>query len=88
MKLRDALDSIVPDPSAAQVYGQPYQTPDGATVLPVGTSSRRPKPRAWSRSSRRANRHVLRDLCGADGSFEIEPHGLANRLRAIKKHIQ
>ena len=35
MKLRDALDSIVPDPAAAQVYGQPYETADGVTVVPV-----------------------------------------------------
>ena len=35
MKLRDALDSIVPDPAAAGVYGQPYETADGVTVVPV-----------------------------------------------------
>jgi hypothetical protein len=35
MKLRDALDSIVPDPAAAQVYGQPYETVDGVTIVPV-----------------------------------------------------
>jgi hypothetical protein len=35
MKLRDTLDSIVPDPATAQVYGQPYETADGVTVLPV-----------------------------------------------------
>ena len=35
MKLRDTLDSIVPDPAAGQVYGQPYETPDGVTVVPV-----------------------------------------------------
>jgi hypothetical protein len=35
MKMRDTLDSIVPDPAAARVYGQPYETADGVTVLPV-----------------------------------------------------
>ena len=35
MKLRDTLDSIVEDPSAASVYGQPYETADGVTVVPV-----------------------------------------------------
>ena len=35
MKLRDALDSIVPEPAAALVYGQPYETADGVTVVPV-----------------------------------------------------
>ena len=44
MKLRDALDSIVPDPSAAHVYGQPYQTADGATVLPVAKVRGRTRP--------------------------------------------
>ena len=46
MKLRDALDSIVPDPSAAHVYGQPYQTADGATVLPVAKVRGRTRPGA------------------------------------------
>lgn len=44
MKLRDALDSIVPDPAAAQVYGQPYETTDGATILPVAKVRGRTKP--------------------------------------------
>ena len=44
MKLRDALDSIVPDSSAAQVYGQSYQTADGATVLPVAKVRGRTRP--------------------------------------------
>lgn len=35
MELRDALESIVPDPAAGHVYGQPYETADGVTVLPV-----------------------------------------------------
>jgi hypothetical protein len=35
VKLREALDAIVPDPAAAQVYGQPYETADGVTVVPV-----------------------------------------------------
>ena len=44
MKLRDALDSIVPDPAAAQVYGQPYETVDGVTVVPVAKVRGRTKP--------------------------------------------
>ncbi|GFG48728.1 hypothetical protein CQY20_28125 [Mycolicibacterium agri] len=44
MKLREALDSIVPDPAAAQVYGQPYETSDGVTVLPVARVRGRTKP--------------------------------------------
>jgi hypothetical protein len=46
VKLRDALDSIVPDPAAAQVYGQPYETVDGVTVLPVAKVRGRIRPGA------------------------------------------
>lgn len=46
MKLRDALDSIVPGPASAQVYGQPYETADGATVVPVAKVRGRTKPGA------------------------------------------
>ncbi|RDH79140.1 hypothetical protein DVS77_06695 [Mycolicibacterium moriokaense] len=46
MKLRDALDSIVPNPSAAHVYGQPYETMDGVTVLPVAKVRGRTGPGA------------------------------------------
>ena len=46
MKLRDALDSIVPDPSAARVYGQPYEAADGVTVLPVAMVRGRTRPGA------------------------------------------
>jgi hypothetical protein len=44
VKLRDALDSIVPDPAAAQVYGQPYETVDGVTILPVARVRGKAKP--------------------------------------------
>jgi uncharacterized spore protein YtfJ len=32
---RDLLDTVVTDPDAARVFGQPYETTDGATVVPV-----------------------------------------------------
>lgn len=44
MKLRDALDTVVPAPAASQVYGKPYETTDGATVLPVAKVRGRTKP--------------------------------------------
>jgi hypothetical protein len=46
VKLRDALDSIVPDPAAAHVYGQPYETADGVTVVPVARVRGRSKAAA------------------------------------------
>ena len=51
VKLRDALDSIVPDPAAAHVYGQPYETADGVTVVPVARVRGRTKAGAGHRSS-------------------------------------
>ena len=44
MKLRDPLESIVPDPAAAQVYGQPYETADGVTIVPVARVRGRTRP--------------------------------------------
>lgn len=35
MKPSDVLDQLIVDPDAGRVYGEPYQTPDGATVIPV-----------------------------------------------------
>ena len=38
MNLREArqvIDSLDTDPNALAVFGQQYQTPDGATVIPV-----------------------------------------------------
>lgn len=35
MKLSDVLDQLPADGAAGGVYGEPYQTPDGATVIPV-----------------------------------------------------
>lgn len=46
MKPRDALDSIVPDPAAGQVYSQPYETADGVTVVPVARVRGRTRPGA------------------------------------------
>ncbi|OBF11034.1 hypothetical protein A5730_06105 [Mycobacterium sp. ACS4054] len=35
MKPFDLLDRLPTDGAAGRVYGEPYQTPDGATVIPV-----------------------------------------------------
>ena len=58
MKLRDTLDSIVPDPAAGQVYGQPYETPDGVTVVPVARVRGRTRPGAQDAGLRLAARPV------------------------------
>jgi hypothetical protein len=32
---REGIDKLVPDADASRVYGEPYETTDGATVIPV-----------------------------------------------------
>jgi uncharacterized spore protein YtfJ len=41
---REVLDTLVPDADASRVYGQPYETTDGATVIPVAKVRGRSKP--------------------------------------------
>lgn len=36
MKPSDVLDQLAADPAAGRAYGEPYQTPDGTTVIVVG----------------------------------------------------
>jgi hypothetical protein len=52
---RDLVDSVITDPDASGVYGQPYETTDGATVVPVAKLRGRIKPgaedtRSWLRA--------------------------------------
>ena len=35
MKLSDVLDQLPAEGAAGRVYGEPYETADGATVIPV-----------------------------------------------------
>lgn len=35
MKPSDVFDQLIADPGAGRPYGEPYQTPDGATVILV-----------------------------------------------------
>jgi hypothetical protein len=47
MNLREArqvIDTLVTDPDTSRVYGQPYETSDGATVIPVAKVRGRSKP--------------------------------------------
>jgi hypothetical protein len=32
---RDVIDTVAADPDASRVFGQPYETADGTTVVPV-----------------------------------------------------
>ncbi|QRY50041.1 hypothetical protein [Mycolicibacterium septicum] len=50
MRLPDALDSITTDTATtSRVFGDPYVTPDGATVIPVAKVRHRPDGRSHSR---------------------------------------
>ncbi|KLI07016.1 hypothetical protein ACT17_05100 [Mycolicibacterium conceptionense] len=43
MRLPDSLEGMATDPAAtSRVFGEPYVTPDGATVIPVSRVSHRP----------------------------------------------
>ena len=44
VKLRDALETLSIDGRASQVYGQPYETVDGATIIPVAKVRGRLRP--------------------------------------------
>ena len=46
MNLREAIDTLTADSDASRVYGQPYETVDGATVIPVAKVRGRAKPGA------------------------------------------
>ena len=35
MDLHTELERLKADPDASRVFGEPYQTPDGTTILPV-----------------------------------------------------
>lgn len=76
MKLRDALDTIVPDPAAAQIYGQPYETADGVTVVPVAKVRGRTRPSAPDADLRLSARPV--------GVFVIK-NGEATWVPAVDK---
>ena len=39
---REAVDTVAADPDASRVFGQPYETADGTTVIPVAKSGAKP----------------------------------------------
>ncbi|MBU8812638.1 hypothetical protein [Mycolicibacterium goodii] len=45
VRMPEALDRLTDETVASGVFGEPYVTPDGATVIPVSTLGRRgPRP--------------------------------------------
>jgi hypothetical protein len=41
---REAIDTLAADPDASRVFGQPYETADGTTVVPVAKVRTPSKP--------------------------------------------
>ncbi len=39
---REAIDTVPVDPAASRVFGQPYETADGSTVVPVAKPGGKP----------------------------------------------
>ena len=39
---REVIDTLAADPDASRIYGQPYETADGTTVVPVAKWRGRP----------------------------------------------
>lgn len=52
MKPSDVLDQLAADPAAGRAYGEPYQTPDGTTVIvvaePLGVFAVRNGRASWT----------------------------------------
>jgi hypothetical protein len=58
MRMPDALEALSTDGDPDRVFGEPYQTPDGATVIPVSKVRHR---RDGSRVTRALGVFVVRD---------------------------
>jgi hypothetical protein len=43
---REAIDTLSPDPDASRVFGQPHETADGTTIIPVAKLHGRSAPGA------------------------------------------
>ncbi len=52
MKPSDLLDQLAADPAAGRGYGEPYQTPDGTTIIvvtkPLGVFAVRDGKASWT----------------------------------------
>jgi hypothetical protein len=82
MKLPDAIDTLVADNRAATVYGQPYETTDGVTVIPVAKVRGRTGPGAHEADLRIAARPVGVFVI-KDGQASWEPAVDATRIAVL-----
>jgi hypothetical protein len=70
MKLYDVVDQLPTDRRARRVYGEPYETADGATVIPVA------KVRAGRTRSDQGPQQDAADYRGASFGFDAVPLGV------------
>ena len=82
MKLRDAIDTLVTDSRAASVYGQPYESVSGVTIIPVAKVRGRTKPGAEEAEVRLAARPVGVFVV-KDGNASWEPAVDVTRIAVL-----
>ncbi len=71
MKFSDVLDQLPTDRTVRRVYGEPYQTPDAATVIPVARIRAGRRPRRFDSDAQDASD------AGAALGFAAVPVGVA-----------
>ncbi|MDV3126351.1 hypothetical protein M1247_15625 [Mycobacterium sp. 21AC1] len=61
MRLPEAIDGLTTDADPSKVFGEPYQTPDGATVIPVSKVRCRPGDTQRGITARPVGIFVIKD---------------------------
>jgi hypothetical protein len=89
VKLPNTIESLVSDPDAARVFGQPYETTDGTTVIPVAkVRGRRARP--GTSDDQNAVRMTARPLgvfVVKDGTATWQPAVDATRIAVLGEII-
>ena len=83
MRMPEALEALSTDPDADRVFGEPYQTPDGATIVPVSKVRHR---RDGSRVTRALGVFVVKD--GRAVQTPVSPGEVLGDMRAITSGIE
>jgi len=88
MNLREArevpevVDTLAPDPDASRVYGQPYETPDGTTV--IGAAKLRGRCAPGADDSRiRLSAKPIGIFVIKDGKASFVPSADATRIASL-----
>jgi hypothetical protein len=90
MKVREVLDSLAADIGAANVYGQPFETADGVTVIPVARVRAKVRPHTGKDPSRDVVKITARPVgvfVVRDGMAAWEPVVDATRIALMGELI-